>query len=310
MHAKTDSEGTSIEAASSWAPPRTAARPLYYVQSPSNHDVEKMSFGSGCSPMASPAHPHFYHCSPIHHSRESSTSRFSDSLKPHPLFPYKSLRLRLHAGDLSDDGDSDSDGDGSRNLRLYLCLFVSFLVLFTLFSLILWGASKSYPPKVIVKGIVFENMNVQAGNDRTGVTTDMLTMNSTVRFLFRNPSTFFAVHVTSSPFLFHYSQLTLASGQMKKFTQPRKSQRSVVTVVQGHQVPLYGGISVLSSQHDHLDRVSLPLNLTMVLRSRAYILGRLVKSKFYTKIRCPLTLHANRLGKPMRLHPHSCLYSR
>lgn len=154
MHAKTDSEATSIDAALSWpprSPPRSAIRPLYYVQSPSNHDVEKMSFGSGCSPMGSPSHPNYYHCSPIHHSRESSTSRFSDRA----LLSYKSIRegsgRRRYINSAIDEETDGGDDDSLRNVRLYSCLLLSLLLLFTIFSLILWGASKSYPPKVVVK---------------------------------------------------------------------------------------------------------------------------------------------------------------
>lgn len=148
MHAKTDSEGTSIDA--SW-PPRSPRRPVYYVQSPSNHDVEKMSYGS--SPTASPTH-HYYHCSPIHHSRESSTSRFSASLKnPRSLSAWK--HVQLGRGDDDDDDDDDEmdgrDGSKANKIRLYLCLVFLFFVLFTVFSLILWGASRSYRPKILVK---------------------------------------------------------------------------------------------------------------------------------------------------------------
>ncbi|CAA2976639.1 Late embryogenesis abundant, partial [Olea europaea subsp. europaea] len=67
---------TSIEAST---PPRSPRQPLYYVQSPSHsqQDLEKMSYGS--SAFGSPTH--HYHCSPIHPSREFSTSRFSACLK-------------------------------------------------------------------------------------------------------------------------------------------------------------------------------------------------------------------------------------
>lgn len=80
-------------------------------------------------------------------------------------------------------------------------------------------------------------------------------------------------------------------------------------VVIGSQVPLYGGVSVLgNSNKEHLDTVALPLNLTFVVRSRAYILGRLVKSKFYRRIRCSVTLHGNKLGKHVSL-TNSCVYN-
>ncbi|MED6195879.1 hypothetical protein PIB30_042057 [Stylosanthes scabra] len=319
MHTKSDSD-VSIDQSTS-SPPRSPRRPLYYVQSPSNHDViDKMSYGS--SPAASPQHHHHYYvCSPVHHSRESSTSRFSASLKnpgrhPHhhhhtssSAAPWKKLSRHDSeaAGDDTDD-DNDGYGDSGRNIRLYFCFFLLFVTLFSMFSLILWGASKSYEPRVTVTNMVFWNLNVQSGNDGTGVPTDMLSLNSTVRISYRNPATFFGVHVISTPLQLNYYQLKLASGQMQKFYQHRKSQRKQVVVVLGHQIPLYGGVSVLGDTKQHMDSVALPLNLTFVVRSRAYILGRLVKSKFYTRIRCPVTLHGNKLGKPLHL-VDSCFYN-
>lgn len=80
MHTKSDSEVTSLAPSS---PTRSPRRPVYYVQSPSrdSHDGEKMSFQSTpiLSPMGSPPHSN---SSLGRHSRESSTSRFSGSLKP------------------------------------------------------------------------------------------------------------------------------------------------------------------------------------------------------------------------------------
>jgi len=64
---------------------------------------------------------------------------------------------------------------------------------------------------------VFENLNVQSGNDGTGVPTDMLSLNSTVRILYRNPATFFGVHVTSTPLHLSYYQLAIASGQVPTY---------------------------------------------------------------------------------------------
>ncbi|XP_061362442.1 uncharacterized protein LOC133306176 [Gastrolobium bilobum] len=311
MHTKSDSEVTcnSMDQSSSSPPRSPPRRPLYYVQSPSHHDVEKMSYAS--SPVGSPHHQqfHYYHSSPIHHSRESSTSRYSVSLK-NPRQP--SSWKKLHNHQLDDDDDDDDDGDAvhdsTRNVRLYFGFFLLFVLLFTVFSLILWGASKSYKPRVIVKNIVFENLYVQSGNDGSGVPTDMLSLNSTVRILYTNPATFFGVHVTSTPLQLSYYQLTLASGQMQQFYQSRKSRRKVAVVVLGHQIPLYGGVSVFGNSKEHMESVALPLNLTFVVRSRAFILGRLVKTKFYRRIRCPLTLHGNKLGKPLNL-TNSCVYN-
>ncbi|CAI9769779.1 unnamed protein product [Fraxinus pennsylvanica] len=310
MHAKSDSEVTSIEAST---PPRSPRRPLYYVQSPSHsqQDLEKMSYGS--SPFGSPTH--HYHCSPIHHSRESSTSRFSASLKNprNAVSGWRRLQRKYdEMGDQEDDEEHDVEDDVSDGgaLRFYVvCFLFSFVVLFTVFSLILWAASVPYKPKIIVKNIAFENFNVQAGMDGTGVPTDMLTLNSTVKILYRNPATFFGVHVTSSPLEFHYYDLKLASGHMKNFYQSRKSQRTVIALIQGYQVPLYGGIPVLNGAKGHLESVAVPLNLTFIMRSRAYILGRLVNPKFYRSILCEVTLRSNHLGKPVNLtRSGSCVY--
>lgn len=107
-----------------------------------------MSYGS--SPIGSPAH-HYYHCSPIHHSRESSTSRFSASLKnPKSLSAWKHVQINQDDDDDDDEMDGD-DGGSARNVRLYLCGFLFFVLLFTIFCLILWGASKAYKPEILVK---------------------------------------------------------------------------------------------------------------------------------------------------------------
>ncbi|XP_073126488.1 uncharacterized protein [Henckelia pumila] len=316
MHAKSDSEVTSIEAST---PPRSPRRPLYYVQSPSHsqHDLEKMSYGS--SPFGSPTHHFQYHCSPIHHSRESSTSRYSASLKnPGEIGNGGGWRrIQRKYDELGDheeaeDGEEYDEGDAKDGgqVRFYaVCFVFSFVALFTTFSLILWGASLAYKPNIIVKNILFENFNVQAGMDNSGVPTDMLSLNSTVKIFYRNPSTFFGVHVTSTPLQLYYFDLKVASGQMSNFYQSRKSQRTVMPVVEGHQVPLYGGIPLLSGAKGHLESTPVPLNLTFVMRSRAYILGRLVKTKFYRSVLCQVVVRGTHLGKPLNLtKSQSCVY--
>ncbi|XP_043714169.1 NDR1/HIN1-like protein 1 [Telopea speciosissima] len=302
MHAKSDSEVTSLDPLS---PPRSPRRLLYYVQSPSQHDVEKMSYGS--SPLGS---PHHYHCSPIHHSRESSTTRFSASLKnPKNATAWKKMHGEHDDGDEDDDDDAGRWDSGDVKRFYVICFVFSFVVLFTVFSLILWAASKPYKPKISIKSMVFESFNIQAGMDNSGVATDMMSVNSTVKIWFRNPATFFGVHVTSTPLQLYYYQLKLASGYMGKFYQSRKSQRVITVMVKGNQVPLYGGVSAVNGGliKQDLQSVEVPLNLTFVVRSRAYVLGKLVKPKFYRNVRCAVTLQGKRLGKPLSLHD-SCVY--
>lgn len=58
---------------------------------------------------------------------------------------------------------------------------------------------------------------VQAGSDSTGVATDMISMNSTLKFNFRNTATFFGVHVTSTPVDLSYSEIVIGIGNVSQF---------------------------------------------------------------------------------------------
>ncbi|KAF7830612.1 Late embryogenesis abundant protein, LEA-14 [Senna tora] len=302
MHAKTDSEVTSSIAPSS--PTRSPRRPVYYVQSPSrdSHDGEKTatSFHSTpvLSPMGSPPHSH---ASLGHHSRESSSSRFSGSRKrkPHQK-PWKEPDVIEEEGLLPNE-----DRHKPLPRRCYFLAFVlGFILLFTVFSLILWGASKPMKPKISMKSIKFDHIRVQAGADATGVATDMITLNSTVRFTYRNTGTFFGVHVSATPLDLTYSQITIASGELKKFHQSRKSQRTVSVAVMGNKIALYGSGASLSSSTG-APTVPVQLKLSFVLRSRAYVLGKLVKPKFNKGIECSITLDPKKLNATIPLK-NSC----
>ncbi|CAM8985030.1 unnamed protein product [Rhodiola kirilowii] len=321
MHAKTDSEVTSIDASS---PPRSPRRPLYYVESPSAQEMEKLSLDF--SPVGSPPPPNHHHqayhyrSSPIHHSRESSTSRFSSASLKHPYAnglgnkknaaAWKRMRRVADGGVAEEEEEDEEFGDDyerdpNRKVRLAFLFVFGFFILFSIFSLILWGASKAYRPLVVVQNVVFRSFDVQAGMDDTGVATEMLSLNSTVAISYSNRGTFFGVHVSSTPWELYCYQLKIASGQMRKFYEERKSKRRVVTVVKGHQVPLYGAVTAIKDLREK-DKFVLPMNLTLRVRSRAYILGKLVRSKFYHQVRCPITLTGDKLGK--KLNVSNCVY--
>lgn len=85
----------------------------------------------------------------------------------------------------------------------------------------------------------------------------------------------------------------------------RKSQRTVLAVVKGHQVPVYGAVTAIKDVRE-TELFVLPMNLTMRVRSRAYILGKLVRSKFYDRVRCPVTLRGDKLGE--KLNVSNCVY--
>ncbi|KAF8765427.1 hypothetical protein HU200_008572 [Digitaria exilis] len=337
-HANTDSDVTSLAASS---PPRSPrGRPAYYVLSPaaSHPDVhlgasgrgaaaaEKMSL-AGSTPAESPLHYHFRHHhhssgagGGVHHSRESSTGRllFSDNLRSGGdvaavvSAPWRRLAHSSGAGSDDDEEGSSLHGGGLMppQWRCYVFGVLAFFVVFAFFMLVLWGASRSYKPHVVVKSVVFESYHIQGGTDRTGVPTKMMSMNATVQLRFRNRGTFFSLHVTATPFLLFYGELTVASGEMKEFYQPRKSGRVVTVSVVGKQVPLYGaGVSLHSKPNNgRLGPAVVPVRLAFVLRARAHILGLLVKSKFYRRVRCGLDIREAHLGKPLRGVAADCQY--
>ncbi|GMP27967.1 hypothetical protein CsSME_00003718 [Camellia sinensis var. sinensis] len=318
MHAKTDSEVTSLAPSS---PTRSPRRPVYYVQSPSrdsSHDGEKTTNSFHSTPIISPMG------SPGRHSRDSSSTRFSGSLKPGA--PASSRKVndagsaaRHHRKGgankqwnkgfdaIEEEGLLDDD-DANRGIprRCYFLAFVvGFFVLFSFFSLVLWGASRNQKPIITMKSISFNNFVIQAGNDFSGVATEMATTNSTVKFIFRNTGTFFGVHVKSTPVDLSYSQLTLATGNINKFYQSRKSQRMITAILVGSRVPMYGGGADLSSK-DGTPTMPVPLTLNFIVRSRAYVLGKLVKPKFNKGVQCSVVLDPKKMNVAIPLK--NCTY--
>ncbi|CAI0558103.1 unnamed protein product [Linum tenue] len=321
MHAKTDSEVTSLAPSS---PTRSPRRPAYFVQSPSrdSHDGEKTTTSFHSTPVLSPvASPPHSHSSVGHHSRESSSTRFSGSLKPgsRKISPNDASRGGGHRKgnqkqwkevDVIEEEGLLEDEERRRGIprRCYVLAFVlGFFVLFSFFSLILWGASRPQKPKITMKSIKFERFNIQAGSDASGVATDMITVNSTVRMIYRNTGTFFGVHVTSTPLDLTYSQLAIATGTIKRFYQKRSSQRSVAISIASDKIPMYGSGAGLSSTATGKPLLPVHLTLNFTVRSRAYVLGKLVKPRFYKTIGCDITFNPNKANATISLK-HACTY--
>lgn len=311
MHAKTDSEVTSLAPSS---PNRSPRRPVYYVQSPSrdSHDGEKTTTSFQSTPVLSPAgSPPHSHSSVGHHSRESSSSRFSGSRKisPNDVGAGGRHQKGQKKIDVIEEEGLLEDEESQRGIprRCYLLAFVlAFFVLFSLFSLILYGASKPQKPKVSIKSITFESFLIQAGSDSTGVATDMISTNSTVKLTYRNTASFFGVHVASTPLDLSYFDIAVGTGTVKKFYQSRKSQRSISVTLMGNRTPLYGSGAGLSSSTG-TPALPVPLKLSFVVKSRAYVLGKLVKPKFNRKIECSVTFDPKKLNVPISLK-NSCTY--
>ncbi|KAK9670390.1 hypothetical protein RND81_13G198600 [Saponaria officinalis] len=335
-HAKTDSDATSLPGSS---PPRSPPRRggsgvVYYVQSPSrdstSHDGEKNpnSFHSTpvISPVGSPPHSHS-NSSLGPTSRESSSTRFSGSAKKgkgrgggnkdghhHRHHQQQHLR-RQHPFDSIEEegllsGDDDDDEKGiSRRCCYFIWFVAAFLALFSFFSLVLWGVSRNQKPLITMKSIKFEQFEIQAGLDTTGVPTGMASVNATVKLMYRNKGTFFGVHVTSTPLQLSYEEIILASGTMDYFYEKRKSTRQITVQVKGDTIPLYGASRSLSNNDKGAPNSPVPMTLNFRVRSRAYVLGRLVKPKFYRTINCVVVMDPKKMNSVISFKKKNCTFS-
>uniref|UniRef100_A0A7N0TT15 Late embryogenesis abundant protein LEA-2 subgroup domain-containing protein n=1 Tax=Kalanchoe fedtschenkoi TaxID=63787 RepID=A0A7N0TT15_KALFE len=306
IHTKSESDVTSLAPSS---PPRSPKQPVYYVQSPSrdSHDGDKLSSMhatpvSNNSPMESPSHP-----SSGRHSRNSSASRFSG------IFQSTSGRKLRGKGNekgwpesnvIMEEGSYDDLEDKSLSRRTQvLVALCSFIILFSVFCLIIWGASRPYKAEITVKSLTMNYMNIGKGTDQSGVPTKMMTVNGTLKMNVYNPATFFGIQVSATPIDLIYSQIPVATGHLKKYYQPRNSHRLVSVSLVGSMVPLYGaGAGLMVSESD----THVPVTLQFELRSRGNVVGKLVRTKHRRQVSCPLTIDI-KSSKPIKLK-QNCTY--
>ncbi|GAV78435.1 LEA_2 domain-containing protein [Cephalotus follicularis] len=311
LHTKSDSDVTSLSSSS----PRSPKRAVYYVQSPSrdSHDEDKSTStmqaptpSSFNSPMESPSHPSYGAL------RESSASRFSGPFRSSSSSTRKG-RKRNDKGwpVIEEEGDfgdfyygTNNYGNGFSRKCHFLIGLLGFLLLFPLFCFIIWGASRPYKPQITLESLTMNNFYYGEGSDLTGVPTKMLTMNCSLRMTVYNPATFFGIHVSASPIHLMYSKIAVATGELKKYHQPRKSHRSVTVGLNGNKVPLYGaGASLAVSD----DGGGVDMILVFEVRSQGNVVGKLVRSKHRRHISCSLVVdsHSN---KPIKLKEDSCAF--
>ncbi|MBA0812307.1 hypothetical protein Gohar_026285 [Gossypium harknessii] len=303
LSTKSESDITSLAPSS---PSRSPKRPVYYVQSPSrdSHDGDKSSTMQP-SPMESPSHP----SSVGRHSRNSSASRFSGIFRSSS--GRKGGRKRNdkgwpECGVIMEEGPYDEFEDKAftRRCQALIALF-TFVVLFTVFCLIIWGASRPYKAEILVKSFAVHNFYIGEGSDFSGVPTKLLTVNGTLKLSVYNPATIFGIHVTSNPVNLVYSEIPVATGQLKKYYQPRKSRRTVSMVLEGKKVPLYGAGSTLTFTQN--GAAEIPLVLKFEVRSRGNVVGKLVRTKHRKQISCPLVIDSTKT-KLIKFKKTTCTY--
>ncbi|KAK3219792.1 hypothetical protein Dsin_013762 [Dipteronia sinensis] len=300
---KSESDVTSLAPSS---PSRSPKRPVYYVQSPSrdSHDGDKFS-SMQPSPMESPSHPSFGR-----HSRNSSASRFSGIFRSSSgrkgTRPKRNDKGWPECNVIVEEGKYDDFEDKAYTRRFQALIgILTFVLLFTVFCLIIWGASRPYKAEITVKSLLVNNFYAGEGSDSTGVPTKMLTVNGSLKISVYNPATLFGIHVSSTPVNLVYSKIVVATGQLKKYYQPRKSHRTVSVNLEGNKVPLYGAGSSLSVNSQTGGEV--PLTLKFEIKSKGEVVGKLVKTTHKKQVSCPLNIDILST-KPIKFKKSSCTY--
>uniref|UniRef100_A0A7N0TJ01 Late embryogenesis abundant protein LEA-2 subgroup domain-containing protein n=1 Tax=Kalanchoe fedtschenkoi TaxID=63787 RepID=A0A7N0TJ01_KALFE len=238
--------------------------------------------------------------------------------------PYNCYAIREEAPDEDDHNDhhNSAAGSGGYDNNTYYnhpnssysrpCQFTlaisGFIALFGFFCLILWAAAKPFKPNITVKSLTTHNMNLGVGVDHTGVPTRMLTLNCSVDIAVHNPATFFGIHLRSKSLQLMYSRITIATGQISKYYQARKSRGMLKVKVEGHEVALYGvGESLAKSSY--LDRI--PVRLVFHLFSTGKVVGKLVSVEYKSHVSCSLFItksHSIDNNKPINLQHNACIY--
>jgi len=154
LSAKSESDITSLAPSS---PSRSPKRPVYFVQSPSrdSHDGDKSS-SMQPSPMESPSHPSYGR-----HSRNSSASRFSGIFRSSSGRKSGSRKRNDNKGwndkgwpecnVIMEEGNYDDEDKAFTRRFQALIALLSFVFLFTVFCLIIWGASRPYKAEITVR---------------------------------------------------------------------------------------------------------------------------------------------------------------
>ncbi|KAL3535741.1 hypothetical protein ACH5RR_004202 [Cinchona calisaya] len=315
IHAESESDVACLSPPSFPASPK---RPVYYVQSPSrdsHDDADKASATasvqatpayntSSSSPMESPSYASTLWR--LSNPRSSSASRVSGNWRWPRMNRKRSGKGWQECSTVIQEkgvyADWYADEDDERRSP-FLVVVVVFAVVFTAFCMIIWGASKPYRPQISMKSLRVHNFYLGTGSDRTGVPTKLLTVNCTARMSIHNPATFFGIYVESKMVDLMYLEMKVATGELKKYYQPKSSSRTITVNLDGQRVPLYGAGATLDGGRE------VSLKLKMEIQSLGYLVGKLVKTKQTRYISCSLVIDTKGLEEEIKFHPDSCTFN-
>ncbi|KAL6586215.1 hypothetical protein OROMI_002859 [Orobanche minor] len=298
LHATSESDVASIGPSSSSSP-----MAVYYVQSPSrdSHDeIDKCSSSNSHSPSRSP-------CSYQRHSMASASSTTTSRILGNQRRWSKHYCNVVSEEEGEEDDDNYSeDGEYDSRLCRFLIVLFAFGMVFAGLCIVFWAASKPYKAQVRVKGLRVQNMFVGEGSDHTGVPTKMISVNCSASLAIYNPAPFFGIHVGSHAASLVYSQITVATGQMKKCYVQKKSTRIMWVRLIGKGVPLYGAGMALAAYDEQSG--GIPFKLKFEIQSRGYLVGKLVRTKHTIHALCLLLINPNKHTKEISLGRNSCRY--
>ncbi|XP_078431487.1 uncharacterized protein LOC144703236 [Wolffia australiana] len=306
MYYKSDSDVTSWALSS---PPPSPKKPVYYVLTPSS-DGDKLSSMLATpvfnSPVESSSHPSF-----ARYSGGSSATRYVGAFR---LSSGRQAHRERNDQDWAEcqmieeegsDDDLDDDEGLTRRGKIILAS-VTFVLILIVFWFIIWSASRRYKPDIVVQSITIDHLYAWVGLDRTDVPTKMITLNCSLTIDVHNTAQSFGIHVKSSPIKIFYSALPIATGQLKKYYQPRKSRSTVEVIVRGAKVPLYGaGIDLVLPTTN----TKVPMHLHFDIRSTGYVVWKLLWVTHRRHIVCRFTVDTASPSKLIMLPIDACTYT-
>ncbi|XP_027069095.1 uncharacterized protein LOC113776396 [Coffea eugenioides] len=311
IHAKSESDFATLSPPSSY--PASPKPPVYYVQSPSldsHDDADKASATASCqatpaynsssSPMESPRTSTYGRQS---NPRSSSASRVSGNWRWPRISRKRSGKGWQECSLVEEEGVYDDSHEDDEKRSPLLAAFVGVAVVFTACCVIIWAASRPYRLQISMKSLRVHNFYLGQGSDRTGVPTKLLTVNCTATMSIHNPATFFGIYVGSKMVDLMYFEMTVATGELKRYYQPRTSSRTISVNLDGRSIPLYGAGATLDD-----DDTEVPLKLNMEIQSLGYLVGKLVKTKYQKRVSCSMVFNTERMEE-IKFHPDSCIFN-
>ncbi|KAH7299684.1 hypothetical protein KP509_24G024200 [Ceratopteris richardii] len=119
----------------------------------------------------------------------------------------------------------------------------------------------------------------------------LLTVNSSVQIDYENRSRYFGAHLDPLSVDFNFLELTVASAQSDGYVQGKNSKDVISVNIGALKVPLYGASAIAS-----YTTTSVPINATIAICSRYYVVGHMVKSRFCSSITCDLDVSTSSMA--------------